>query len=60
MEIICPGHGGSLYVAGNDFIREDGTIKTLVIECPVCDEEVLINGADLEMDGYFTELLKKN
>ena len=41
MEITCPEHGGIIYVPGNDSIS--AAVKTLIIACPVCDEEVLIN-----------------
>ena len=46
MEITCPEHGGIIYVPGNDSLSTSETAKTLVIACPVCDEEVLISGAD--------------
>ncbi|HEY0670477.1 MAG TPA: hypothetical protein VGD22_20000 [Sphingobacteriaceae bacterium] len=43
MEITCPEHGGVIYVPGNAADTTEGPVKSLVITCPVCDEEVLIN-----------------
>lgn len=39
MKVICPEHQGVIYVPG-DFLPGN---KNMVIECPVCNEQVLIN-----------------
>lgn len=45
MKVICPEHGGTIDVAGTHISnRKDLLIENLVMECPVCDDEVLING----------------
>lgn len=54
MKIICPGHGGFIRLDENLF---DATveIKNLVVECPVCDDEVLIEGVfDFDAKGVGT------
>lgn len=51
MKITCPEHRGIIYVFGNESTLKDGVVKNMVIECPVCDEEVLVNGeSDPEAD----------
>lgn len=55
MKIICPEHNGLIYVDTVDADSENLTIKNLVIECPVCEDEVLIDGEfsfDAEVLGY--------
>lgn len=43
MKIICPEHRGLIHVGISIFGEKNIRIKKIV-ECPVCDEEVLING----------------
>lgn len=40
MRVICPEHQGIIYVPGDFSI---GNIKNMVVECPVCNEQVLID-----------------
>lgn len=45
MKVICPEHEGTIEVIGAPIVNTKNlTISDLVIECPVCDEEVIING----------------
>jgi hypothetical protein len=45
MKIICPEHQGVIVVPGNPHINQKNVpINDMVVECPVCDEEVLVNG----------------
>lgn len=45
MKIICPEHGGTVEVVGEYIAnKKDLVIENMVIECPVCEEEVMING----------------
>lgn len=45
MKVICPDHQGIVEVNGAPFTNvQNVVIEDLVVECPVCDEEVIING----------------
>lgn len=45
MKIICPDHQGVVEVPGAPYINiKNVLIQDLVIECPVCDDEVIITG----------------
>ncbi len=45
MKLICPEHGGTIEVVGAHISNEkDLLIENLVAECPICEEEVIING----------------
>ncbi|MVN23196.1 hypothetical protein [Mucilaginibacter arboris] len=45
MRIICPEHGGIIRVAGKHLANiEKLRITNMVVECPVCEDEVIING----------------
>lgn len=53
MKIICPDHKGVVQVKGTPYVNiENVLLKDLVIECPVCDDEVIINGRfDFDENG---------
>ena len=53
MKLICPEHGGTIEVVGAHISNEtDYVIENLVAVCPVCDDEVLINGVfDYDEEG---------
>jgi len=53
MKLICPEHGGTIEVVGAHISNTKNLkIENLVTECPVCDEEVIINGVfDYDEDG---------
>ncbi|SKB83369.1 hypothetical protein [Daejeonella lutea] len=45
MKIICPDHKGVVEVTGAPYISvKNVLIEDLVIECPVCEDEVMITG----------------
>ena len=44
MKIICPEHGGVLRLPIIYFNKRNVHLNNLVVECPVCDDEVLIDG----------------
>ena len=45
MKLICPEHGGTIEVVGAHISNQKNyLIENLVAECPVCDDEVIING----------------
>jgi uncharacterized membrane protein len=45
MKVICPDHQGVVEVNGAPYTNvQNVVIEDLVVECPVCDEEVIING----------------
>lgn len=51
MKIICPDHKGLIYVDENIVDQKSIAIKQ-VVDCPVCDEEVLIEGVfDFDEEG---------
>ena len=54
MKIICPDHKGVIEVTGKPYVNiKNVLIEDLVIECPVCDDEVIINGRfDYDENGY--------
>jgi len=57
MRIICPEHQGEIYVAENYLNTKNISLSNLVIECPVCDEEVLIDGVfDVDCEGVATRV----
>lgn len=53
MKLICPEHGGTIEVVGAHISNEkDFLIENLVAECPVCGDEVIINGVfDYDENG---------
>lgn len=53
MKLICPEHGGTIEIVGAHISNiKDLKIENFVTECPVCDEEVIINGVfDYDEDG---------
>jgi hypothetical protein len=53
MNIICPQHGGVVNVSGSSLSNTHNvSIINLIVECPVCEEEVLINGVfNFDRDG---------
>lgn len=53
MKLICPEHGGTIEVVGTHISnKKDFVIENLVAECPVCDDEVIINGVfDYDENG---------
>ena len=51
MKITCPEHMGLIYVDASFFSEKNIVIKKIV-ECPVCDDEVLIDGLfDFDSEG---------
>jgi hypothetical protein len=51
MKINCPEHSGLIYVNVSIFNEKNKLIKK-VVECPVCDDEVLISGLfDIDSEG---------
>jgi hypothetical protein len=45
MRVICPEHNGTVEVGGTHISNvKSFAINDMVVECPVCDEEVMING----------------
>ena len=55
MKIICPEHDGIIRLNMNLFNEPNVVIKNLVVECPVCDDEVLIDGVfDFDAEGLGT------
>ncbi|GEM_PF-1037668 len=51
MKIICPEHNGILRLPVNYF-NESDVVLNIVVECPVCDDEVLIDGVfDFDAKG---------
>lgn len=45
MKVICPEHQGVIYTTGSPVLNNANfIINNLVVECPVCDVEVLIDG----------------
>ncbi len=50
---MCPDHQGIVEVTGTPYMNvKNVLIEDLVVECPVCDEEVIINGRfDYDEDG---------
>lgn len=45
MKLICPEHGGTIEIVGEYIANQkDLVIENMVVECPVCEEEVMING----------------
>lgn len=53
MKVICPEHGGVIVVKGNPISNTKNVrFNNLVIECPICEEEVIINGMfDYDIEG---------
>ena len=53
MKVLCPDHQGVVVVPGAPYVDIKGVlIEDLVIECPVCDDEVIINGKfDYDKNG---------
>lgn len=55
MTITCPEHQDVIYVPGNYSNAKNIALKNLVVECPICEDEVLINGVfDFDADGRAT------
>ncbi|WP_423148366.1 hypothetical protein [Rubrolithibacter danxiaensis] len=55
MKIICPEHEGFIRLNENYFNTMNIAISNVVIECPVCDEEVLIDGVfNFDPEGFGT------
>ncbi len=51
MKITCPEHNGLIYVDVSIFNEKNILIRK-VVECPVCDDEVVINGIfDFDSEG---------
>ena len=51
MKITCPEHSGLIYADLNFFNRKNVALRE-VLDCPVCDEEVLIDGVfDIDSEG---------
>lgn len=49
MKIICPEHEGPIEVSNKDIAEASWShSKTLVFECPICQEEVLIKNIRLD------------
>ncbi|WP_207426061.1 hypothetical protein [Pedobacter sp. SYSU D00535] len=45
MNVICPEHGGVIHISGKALTnRPNVSIINLVVECPVCEDEVLVSG----------------
>ncbi|MGV3685565.1 MAG: hypothetical protein ACO1NS_08065 [Daejeonella sp.] len=45
MKIMCPEHQGIVEVTGTPYTNVKNVLfEDLVVECPVCDDEVIING----------------
>lgn len=51
MKIICPEHNGLIYVDASVY-NEKNIVITKVVDCPVCDDLVLIKGVfDIDQEG---------
>ncbi|MGV3507890.1 MAG: hypothetical protein ACO1N7_01275 [Sphingobacteriaceae bacterium] len=51
MKIICPEHNGLIYVDASVY-NEKNIVISKVVDCPVCDDLVLIKGVfDIDQEG---------
>ncbi len=58
MKVFCPEHQGIVEVSGDVYANERNIlIENLVVECPICNEEVMINGVfDYDENGIPSEV----
>lgn len=58
MKIICPDHNGLISIDMSVF-NEKNIHVMKVVECPVCDDEVIINGHfDFDSEGLAIPAIK--
>lgn len=51
MKIVCPEHNGVIRLPEN-YIDAHSVALNTVVECPICDDEVLIHGVfDFDKEG---------
>ena len=57
MKVICPEHHGIVRLPDTYINKSNIVINNLVVDCPVCEDEVLIQGVfDFDETGFGRQL----